>query len=141
MPVGRAVNGAGGVKVTLPPAGRFTLSLMLPDPLAAQVPPPAPTQVQVAPVSEAGKVSVTVAPVASIGSSVGGRDRVRDRLAGCGRGLPSVLVIERSAIVGAAPPGTTKRVMLCPGTVAETVLPTSATFARCWIVVGAALSS
>ena len=36
---------------------------MLPEPAAVQVPPPAPTQVQLQ-VREAGKVSATVAPVA-----------------------------------------------------------------------------
>ena len=52
--------------MTLPPEGRFTVSLRLPLPLAVQVPPPAPTQVQVQ-VSDAGKVSLTVAPVAVLG--------------------------------------------------------------------------
>src|SRR5690349_22013767 len=42
------------VYVVLPPAGRFTVSLILPLPEAVQVPPPAPTQVQVQ-VSEAGR--------------------------------------------------------------------------------------
>jgi hypothetical protein len=39
---------------------------MLPEPAAVQVPPPAPTHVQVQ-VIEAGNVSVTVAPVALLG--------------------------------------------------------------------------
>ena len=39
---------------------------MLPEPDAVHVPPPAPTHVQVQ-VSEAGKVSATVAPVALLG--------------------------------------------------------------------------
>jgi hypothetical protein len=42
---------------------------MLPLPDAAQVPPPAPTQVQV-PVSEAGNVSATVAPGALDGPAL-----------------------------------------------------------------------
>jgi hypothetical protein len=52
--------------VTLPPAGRLTVSLMLPEPAAVQVPPPAPTHVQVQ-VSVAGKVSATVLPGALLG--------------------------------------------------------------------------
>ncbi len=42
---------------------------MLPEPEAVQVPPPAPTHVQVQ-VSEAGKVSATVAPVALLGPAL-----------------------------------------------------------------------
>src|SRR4051794_11076267 len=42
---------------------------MLPEPDAVQVPPPAPAQVHVA-VSEAGKVSATVAPVALLGPAL-----------------------------------------------------------------------
>ena len=55
--------------MTLPPAGRFTVSLMLPEPAAVQVPPPAPTQVQVQ-VKTAGKVSATVAPVTGSGPAL-----------------------------------------------------------------------
>jgi hypothetical protein len=40
---------------------------MLPDPLAAQLPPPAPVHVHVAPVISVGRVSVTVAPFAMLG--------------------------------------------------------------------------
>ena len=49
------------VKVTLAPAGRFTDWLMLPEPAAAQVPPPEPVQVQLALVQAAGKISITAA--------------------------------------------------------------------------------
>ena len=49
---------------TLPPTGKFTVSLMLPAPAAPHVPPPAPTQVQVQ-VSDAGKGAATTAPEAS----------------------------------------------------------------------------
>ena len=42
------------------------MSLMFPDPLAVQVPPPAPTHVQVA-VNTAGNASATVTPDASDG--------------------------------------------------------------------------
>ena len=60
------------------------MSLMLPEPAAVQVPPPAPTQVQVQ-VSEAGKVSATVAPVALLGPALRGHDRVGHRAARRGR--------------------------------------------------------
>ena len=43
------------------------MSEMLPEPEAVQLPPPAATQVQVTPVSAAGKVSATVAPVTASG--------------------------------------------------------------------------
>ena len=43
------------------------MSEMLPLPAAVHVPPPAATQVQVTPVSVAGKVSATVAPVTADG--------------------------------------------------------------------------
>ena len=61
VPVAAAEIVQLAVYVVLPPAGRFTVSLMLPLPDAVHVPPPAPTQVQVQ-VSLAGKVSATVAP-------------------------------------------------------------------------------
>jgi hypothetical protein len=51
--------------VTLAPAGRSTVSLMLPEPEAVQVPAPEATQVQDEQVSDAGNVSVTVEPNAS----------------------------------------------------------------------------
>src|SRR6516225_8238982 len=66
VPVAAAEIVQLAVYVVLPPAGRLIVSLMLPLPEAVQVPPPAPTQVQVQ-VSEAGKVSATVAPVALLG--------------------------------------------------------------------------
>src|SRR6187402_2039895 len=61
VPVAAGDKVALTVYVTLAPAGRLTVSLILPEPAAVQVPPPAPTQVQVA-VSEAGNVSATMAP-------------------------------------------------------------------------------
>jgi len=69
VPVAAAEMAALTVYVTDPPAGRLTVSVMLPEPAAVQVPPPAPTQVQVA-VSEAGNVSATVAPVALLGPAL-----------------------------------------------------------------------
>src|SRR5262245_22975120 len=56
------------VYVTLPPAGRFTVSLMLPaNGPAVQVPLPAPTQVVEQLESVPGKVSLTVEPGALLG--------------------------------------------------------------------------
>src|SRR3954469_17462350 len=66
VPVAAAETAQLAVYVTLPPAGRLTLLLMLPAPEAVQVPPPAPTHVQVQ-VNDAGKVSATVAPEAVLG--------------------------------------------------------------------------
>src|SRR5262249_22744759 len=54
------------VNVTEPPAGSMATSLMLPLPDAVQSPPPAPEQVQ-SQVSEAGKLSATVAFVTALG--------------------------------------------------------------------------
>ena len=55
------------VYVILEPAGILTESLILPEPLAVQVAPPALTHVQVALVICAGKLSVTVAPITLAG--------------------------------------------------------------------------
>ena len=56
--------------MTLLPAGRFTVSLMLPLPLALwPLAPPAAMLVQVQ-VRVAGKVSATVAPVALLGPAL-----------------------------------------------------------------------
>ena len=66
-PVAEAEILPTAVNVTEPPAGRLTVSLMLPDPAAVQVPPPAPTQVHVTPEIDAGNVSATVAPVTPLG--------------------------------------------------------------------------
>src|SRR5688500_12473551 len=66
-PVAPASTVPVAVYVTLPPAGRLTVSLMLPEPPGVQVAPPAPTQVQVTPVKAEGKASATVAPGALLG--------------------------------------------------------------------------
>ena len=60
LPVALGLIVALTVYVTDPPAGRLTVPLMFPDPLAVQVPPPAPTHVHV-PVSAAANVSATIA--------------------------------------------------------------------------------
>ena len=52
------------VNVAVPPESSVTLALMFPLPLAGQLDPALAEQVQVAPLSAAGKLSVTVAPVA-----------------------------------------------------------------------------
>jgi hypothetical protein len=61
---------ATAVYITDPPAGRLTVSLILPEPEAVHVPPPAPTQVQVTPVIAAGNVSATVEPGALLGPAL-----------------------------------------------------------------------
>src|SRR5438876_636288 len=55
------------VKVTEPPAGKPTVLLILPEPEAGHVPPPAPTHVQFANMIAAGNVSVTFEPGALLG--------------------------------------------------------------------------
>ncbi len=70
VPVAPADTLAVTVNVAVAPAGRLTRTLTLPDPEAGQVPPPAPTQVHVAPRIAAGNVSVTVAPIASLGPAL-----------------------------------------------------------------------
>jgi hypothetical protein len=55
------------VKVAVPPASRVTDAATLPLPLAGQVDPAEAEQVQPTPVSPAGKLSFTVAPVTATG--------------------------------------------------------------------------
>src|SRR3954452_23838406 len=69
---------------------------MLPEPDAVQVPPPAPTQVQVA-VRDAGKVSATVAPVALLGPAFDAVIVYVTEPPGVAVVTPSVLVIPRLA--------------------------------------------
>ena len=57
------------VKTTVAPTGTVTDVLMWPLPDAGHAPPPVPVHVHVTPVSIAGKTSVTVAPLASLGPS------------------------------------------------------------------------
>ena len=68
-PVAAGLTVPVAVKTTLAPTGTVTDVLMFPFPVATQVPPPVPAQVHVTPVSIAGNVSVTVAPLASLGPS------------------------------------------------------------------------
>ena len=70
VPVAAAEIAVLTVKVNEPPDGRLIVeALMLPEPLAGPVPPPAPTPVHVA-VSDAGKVSATVTPLALLGPAL-----------------------------------------------------------------------
>src|SRR6476469_6141955 len=69
---------------------------MLPLPDAVQVPPPAPTQVQVQ-VSDAGNMSATVAPVALLGPAFDAVIVWVTLPPGVAVVTPSVLVIARSA--------------------------------------------
>src|SRR5437879_5488908 len=80
----------------LPPAGRLTVSLILPLPLAVQVPPPAPTQVHVQ-VSAAGNVSATVEPSALLGPAFDAVIVYITLPPGVAVVTPSVFVIARSA--------------------------------------------
>ena len=69
-PVAAGLTVPVAVKTTLAPTGTVTGVLMLPLPDAARrCRRPVPAQVHVTPVSVAGNVSVTVAPIASLGPS------------------------------------------------------------------------
>src|SRR5580765_2506386 len=57
------------VKTTLAPTGTVTGVLMAPLPDVGHAPPPVPVHAHVTPVSVDGNVSVTVAPLASLGPS------------------------------------------------------------------------
>jgi hypothetical protein len=85
------------VYVAVPPTGRLTVSLILPAPAGVHVPPPAPTQVQVTPVSAAGKVSVTVAPVTGLGPAFEATIVYVIIWPGLTVATPSVFVIDKSA--------------------------------------------
>ena len=67
VPVADALTVALTVYVAVPLASRFTVSLMLPLPEAVQLEPADAVHVQVTPVKLAGIVSLTVAPVTSLG--------------------------------------------------------------------------
>ena len=80
LPIAVADTAQVAVKVTLAPAGRLTLLAMLPLPDAGQVPPPAPTQVQVQ--VRGSREGVTHGGAAGVaGSGVAGSDRVSQRSA------------------------------------------------------------
>lgn len=66
-PVAPAATVPVTTNVAVAPTGRSTDALMLPLPDAGHVAPPATAQVHVAPVSAAGKLSVTFEPGAADG--------------------------------------------------------------------------
>src|SRR5689334_13159050 len=84
---------------------------MLPLPEAVQVPPPAPTHVQLQ-VSEAGKVSATVEPVALLGPTLLAVMVYVTEPPAVAVVTPSVLVIARSAV---APSPSVSVAELLPG--------------------------
>src|SRR5690606_22347639 len=98
VPVADGSMVASTVYVTLPPAGRFTVSVMLPLPLAVHVPPSTPTHVHVAPVRLAGKVSVTDAPSTLLGPAFDAVMVYVTLPPGVAFVTPSVLVMLRSAL-------------------------------------------
>src|SRR2546425_100546 len=64
------VTVAAAVNVAVPPARRSTAALRLPLPLAGQLEPAEAAHVHVTPLSWAGKLSVTVAPVTALGPAL-----------------------------------------------------------------------
>src|SRR5262245_11080245 len=83
------------VKVTVAPTGRLTVALMLPEPEDGQVPPPAAVQDQRTPVTEAGKLSVTVAPLAPVTASGPALNTVIVQVSDC----PGETVVKPSSLV------------------------------------------
>ena len=96
-PVAPAATEALTVNVAVPPTGRSTLALMLPLPDAGHVAPPAVEHVHVAPVSVAGKVSVTFEAGAAEGPAFETTTVYVTGVPGTSVADPSVLVIDRSA--------------------------------------------
>jgi hypothetical protein len=68
-PVAFAATAHTAVYVTDPPAGRLTVSLILLEPEAVQLPPPAPAHVQLQ-FSSVGSMSSTNAPFALLGPAL-----------------------------------------------------------------------
>ena len=98
VPVAFAAMLAVSVKVAVAPTGRFTEALMLPVPLAGQEPPPAPTQVHVAPLSALGSVSATVRPVTADGPAFDATIAYVTGVPGISEIEPSFFVMETSAV-------------------------------------------
>ncbi len=86
------------MNVTDAPAGRFTVVLMFPAPLAAQLAPAVALQVQVTPPSAAGKLSTTVAPTTAVGPLLVATIVYVTVAASLTLATPSVLVMLRSAV-------------------------------------------
>lgn len=123
VPVAAPESVPVAVNVTEPPDGKLTVALMLPDPLAGQVPPPAPTQVQVTPVIDAGKVSATVEPGALLGPELLAVMVYVTGLPAVTEVTPSVLVIARFACGDRV---SLSVALLLPGTGSVTLLLTVA---------------
>jgi hypothetical protein len=85
------------VKVAVPLGNRSTVALMLPDPEAGHVDPAEAAQVQVAPDSVPGSVSVMVVPIAADGPALDATMVYVTVEPGTSVALPSVLVIDTSA--------------------------------------------
>src|SRR4051794_29432004 len=68
-PVAAGLTVPVAVKITLAPTGTVTDVLMWPLPDVGHAPPPVLVHAHVTPVSIAGNVSVTEAPIASLGPS------------------------------------------------------------------------
>ena len=81
----------------MPPTSKLTVSAILPLPDALQVDPDEAAQVHVAPVSEAGMVSATVALTAVEGPAFDTTMVYVTLVPGTKTVVPSVLVIDRSA--------------------------------------------
>ena len=86
------------VNVTVPATRRLTEALMLPLPEAGQVEPAVAVHVHVTPVSVAGSVSVTVAPVITDGPAFDATIVYVTLWPGMVEVTPSVLVIDRSPV-------------------------------------------
>lgn len=123
VPVAAAESVPVAVNVTEPPDGKLTVALMLPDPLAGQVPPPAPTQLQVTPVSVAGNVSATVEFGALLGPALLAVMVYVTGLPAVTEVTPSVLVIARFACGDRV---SLSVALLLPGTGSVTLLLTVA---------------
>jgi hypothetical protein len=84
--------------VAVPPATSVTVSLIEPVPDAVQVEPADATHDHVAPLSDDGRVSVTVAPVTVDGPLLVATIVYVIEVPGVAAVAPSVLVIDRSAV-------------------------------------------
>ena len=83
----------------MPPTAKFTVSLILPLPLAAQLEPLDATHVHVAPLSALGNVSETVAPVTTEGPAFDATIVYVTDVPGTSDAEPSVFVTDRSAVI------------------------------------------
>jgi hypothetical protein len=96
-PVDAAETAAVSVYVTVAPTAKFTVSEMLPVPLAVQLAPELATHVHVAPLNEAGSESATIAPTTFEGPAFVATIVYVTVWPGVAEADESVLVIWRSA--------------------------------------------